>query len=82
MHRYRETRPGPTATTGRPTAPGDQAPPRDQLLARTAPLRDADPTITATAVVASLDVSRNTAQNALTRLHADRITILSDSGPS
>ncbi|MEU0311662.1 DUF6292 family protein [Streptomyces cyaneofuscatus] len=75
VHRYRDTRPGRTAATGRPTGSGDQVP-RDLLLPRTAPLLDADPTITAAAVVAALGVTRNTAQNALTRLRADRIADL------
>ncbi|MFE7141261.1 DUF6292 family protein [Streptomyces sp. NPDC057644] len=75
VHRYRAARPGRTAATGRPTGSGDQVP-RDELLPRTAPLLDADPTITATAVVDQLGVSRSTAQGALTRLRADRIADL------
>ncbi|MEV7641380.1 hypothetical protein AB0O32_15700 [Streptomyces rubiginosohelvolus] len=80
VHRYRDTRPGRTAATGRPTGSGDQVP-RDELLPRTAPLLDADPTITATAVVEQLGVSRNTAQHALTRLRADRIADLIGARP-
>lgn len=75
VHRYRDTRPGRTASTGRPTGSGDQVP-RDELLPRTAPLLDTDPTITATAVVEQLGVTRSTAQGALTRLRADRIADL------
>lgn len=75
VHRYRDSRPGRTAATGRPTGSGDQVP-RDELLPRTAPLLDADPTITATDVVEQLGISCNTAQNALTRLRADRIADL------
>ncbi|MFJ8763069.1 hypothetical protein [Streptomyces cyaneofuscatus] len=80
VHRYRDTRPGRTAATGRPTGSGDQVP-RDELLPRTAPLLDADPTITATAVVEQLGVTRSTAQGALTRLRADRIADLVEEQP-
>ncbi|MFI9019502.1 DUF6292 family protein [Streptomyces griseus] len=80
VHRYRDTRPGRSAATGRPTGSGDQVP-RDQLLTRTAPLLDADPAITATAVVQQLGVTRNTAQAALTRLRADRIADLMGERP-
>ncbi|WP_306430822.1 DUF6292 family protein [Streptomyces sp. 2R] len=75
VQRYRDTRPGRTAATGRPTGSGDQVP-RDELLPRTAPLLDADPAVTATAVVEQLGVTRSTAQHALTRLRADRIADL------
>ncbi|MFH9216088.1 DUF6292 family protein [Streptomyces globisporus] len=80
VHRYRDTRPGRTAATGRPTGSGDQVP-RDELLPRTAPLLDADPAVTASAVVEQLGVSRNTAQGALTRLRADRIADLVGAQP-
>ncbi|MFJ7062639.1 DUF6292 family protein [Streptomyces microflavus] len=80
VHRYRDTRPGRSAATGRPTGSGDQVP-RDTLLPRTAPLLDADPTISAPAVVAALGVTRNTAQGALTRLRADRIADLVTARP-
>ncbi|MEU5971871.1 hypothetical protein [Streptomyces globisporus] len=75
VHRYRDTRPGRSAATGRPTGSGDLVP-RDQVLTRTAPLLDADPTITAADVVAALGTTRNTAQHALTRLRADRVADL------
>ncbi|MFI7329677.1 hypothetical protein ACIBQ3_34190 [Streptomyces rubiginosohelvolus] len=80
VHRYRDSRPGRTAATGRPTGSGDQVP-RDELLPRTAPLLDADPAVTASAVVEQLGVSRNTAQGALTRLRADRIADLVGTRP-
>ncbi|MFH8886770.1 DUF6292 family protein [Streptomyces californicus] len=80
VHRYRDSRPGRTAATGRPTGSGDQVP-RDELLPRTAPLLDADPAVTATTVVEQLGVSRNTALGALTRLRADRIADLIGARP-
>ncbi|MDP9954344.1 MULTISPECIES: DUF6292 family protein [Streptomyces] len=80
VHRYRDTRPGRTAATGRPTGSGDQVP-RDELLLRTAPLLDAGPAVTATAVVEQLGVTRSTAQRALTRLRADRIADLVGTRP-
>ncbi|MEV7659906.1 hypothetical protein AB0O39_37825 [Streptomyces anulatus] len=80
VHRYRDTRPGRTAATGRPTGSGDQVP-RDELLPRTAPLLDADPAVTATTVVQQLGVTRSTAQGALTRLRADRIADLIGTRP-
>lgn len=79
VHRYRDDRPGKPATTGRPKRAGDQVP-RDQLLPRTAPLLDADPTISAAAVTDALGVHRSTAQDALTRLRADRIADLVTAG--
>ncbi|WLQ53919.1 DUF6292 family protein (plasmid) [Streptomyces poriferorum] len=75
VHRYRDERPGLAASPGRPTGSGDLVP-RDQLLPRTAPLLDADPAVTATTVVDMFGVTRSTAQNALTRLRADRIADL------
>ncbi|MFJ8982557.1 DUF6292 family protein [Streptomyces sp. NPDC102282] len=80
VHRYQAARPGKAVTTGRPEGAGDQVP-RDQLLARTAPLLDADPTISAATVVAALGVYTSTAQDALTRLRADRIADLIDTQP-
>ncbi|MEU1088076.1 DUF6292 family protein [Streptomyces sp. NPDC005576] len=69
-----------TAAVGRPARTGDQVP-RDQLLARTAPLLDADPGITAAGVVAALGVHRDTAQDALLRLRADRMADLMAADP-
>ncbi|WP_331733772.1 DUF6292 family protein (plasmid) [Streptomyces sp. NBC_01220] len=80
VHRYRDNRPGRSTSPGRPTGSGDQVP-RDQLLARTAPLLDADPTVSATAVIEALGVRRSTAQAALTRLRADRIADLIGTEP-
>ncbi|MFJ8870602.1 hypothetical protein ACIRD6_33225 [Streptomyces sp. NPDC102473] len=77
VHHYRDSRPGLTASTGRPTGSGDQVP-RDELLPRTTPLLDADPAVTATTVMDTLGVTRSTAQGALTRLRADRIADLID----
>ncbi|NEB54231.1 HTH domain-containing protein, partial [Streptomyces griseus] len=54
------------------TRAGDQVP-RDQVLALTAELLDADPTISAATVTERLGVHRDTAQQALTRLRADRV---------
>ncbi|MEU9263684.1 MULTISPECIES: DUF6292 family protein [Streptomyces] len=69
------------APSGRPTRSGDQVP-RDQLLPLTAPLLDADPTITAARVTEELGVHRDTAQDALLRLRADRIAELMLTDPS
>ncbi|MFJ3533811.1 hypothetical protein [Streptomyces sp. NPDC090132] len=70
-----------TAAGGRPARTGDQVP-RDQLLARTAPLLDADPGITSAGVVAALGVHRDTAQDALTQLRADRMADLMAADPN
>lgn len=69
-----------TAAVGRPARTGDQVP-RDQLLPRTAPLLDADPGITAAGVVDALGVHRDTAQDALLRLRADRMADLLEADP-
>lgn len=72
---FQAGRPGRDAAAtrgGRPTHTGDQVP-RDQVPARTAELLDADPAISAATVTARLGVHRDTAQQALTRLRADRI---------
>ncbi|MEV7165858.1 DUF6292 family protein [Streptomyces microflavus] len=75
VRRYRDSRPGRSAAAtagGRPKNTGDQVP-RDQVPALTAELLDADPAISAATVTAELGVHRDTAQDALTRLRADRI---------
>ncbi|MFD5347473.1 hypothetical protein ACFWJY_27875 [Streptomyces anulatus] len=72
VRRYQTSRPGKPTATGRPEGTGDQVP-RDQLPALTAELLDADPTITAAGVTEALGIHRDTAQEALTRLRADRI---------
>ncbi|WP_179889081.1 hypothetical protein [Streptomyces sp. f51] len=67
---FQAARPGRDAAAtrgGRPTRTGDQLP-RDQVPALTA-----DPTISAATVTERLGVHRDTAQQALTRLRADRI---------
>ncbi|MGW3334105.1 DUF6292 family protein [Streptomyces rubiginosohelvolus] len=72
---FQAARPGRDAAAtrgGRPTRTGDQVP-RDQVPALTAELLDADPTISAATVTERLGVHRDTAQQALTRLRADRI---------
>ncbi|MEU3323846.1 DUF6292 family protein [Streptomyces sp. NPDC006785] len=72
---FQAARPGRDAAAtrgGRPTRTGDQVP-RDQVPALTAELLDADPTISAATVTARLGVHRDTAQQALIRLRADRI---------
>lgn len=81
LHQHQEGRTGTAPAGGRPTRAGDQIP-RDQLLVRTAPLLDADPTISAATVVQKLGVHRDTAQDALTRLRADRMAALLDTDPS
>lgn len=70
-----------TAAPGRPTRAGDQIP-RDQLLTRTKPLLDANPTISAATVTEELGVHRDTAQDALLRLRADRMADLMRTDPS
>ncbi|MFC8645703.1 DUF6292 family protein [[Kitasatospora] papulosa] len=70
-----------TAPPGRPTRSGDQVP-RDQLLPLTAPLLDADPTISAARVTEELGVHRDTAQEALLRLRAERMAELMGADPS
>lgn len=80
VHRYQAARPG-KAAAGRPAHSGDQVP-RDQLLDLTAPLLDADPATSAAAVTEELGVHRNTAQEALLRLRADRMADLMDTDPS
>ncbi|MFD4025815.1 hypothetical protein ACFWRV_20245 [Streptomyces sp. NPDC058576] len=70
---FQAGRPGNDAQrTGRPKSTGDQVP-RDQVAARVAELLDADPTISAATVTDRLGVHRNTGQDALTRLRANRI---------
>ncbi|MFF5894127.1 DUF6292 family protein [Streptomyces globisporus] len=72
---FQAARPGRDAAAtrgGRPTRTGDQVP-RDQVPALVAELLDADPTISAATVTERLGVHRDTAQQALTRLRADRI---------
>jgi hypothetical protein len=74
-------RPKKPAAAGRPKGAGDQVP-REQLLQSTAPLLDADRTISAAGVVEALGVHQATAQSALTQLRAQRIADLLDSEPS
>lgn len=81
VRQYQASRPGKAAVTGRPKNTGDQVP-RDQLPAVTAPLLDADPTISAAAVTEALGVHRDTAQAVLTRLRADRMADLMETDPS
>ncbi|MGW7433344.1 hypothetical protein ACWGIN_27865 [Streptomyces sp. NPDC054861] len=51
-------------------------------MERTAPLLDADPTISAAGVTQALGIHRDTAQNTLTQLRAQRIADLLDADPS
>ncbi|MFE1521338.1 hypothetical protein ACFW9I_31645 [[Kitasatospora] papulosa] len=81
LHQFQAHRPGKAAATGRPLLSGDQVP-RDQLLARTAPLLDADPSISAAFVVQALGVHRDTAQRALTLLRAERMADLMLTDPA
>ncbi|MET9097186.1 DUF6292 family protein [Streptomyces cyaneofuscatus] len=72
---FQAGRPGREASAtagGRPLHTGDQVP-RDQLPALVEELLDADPAVSAATVTAQLGVHRDTAQDALTRLRADRI---------
>ncbi|MFF9639785.1 DUF6292 family protein [Streptomyces bacillaris] len=70
---FQAGRPGDAAQrTGRPKSTGDQVP-RDQVPGLVAELLDADPTVSAATVTERLGVHRNTGQDALTRLRADRI---------
>ncbi|MFF3036422.1 DUF6292 family protein [Streptomyces rubiginosohelvolus] len=70
---FQAGRPGRDAPKpGRPKSTGDQVP-RDQVHGLVAELLDADPTISAATVTERLGVHRNTGQDALTRLRADRI---------
>ncbi|MCX4417794.1 DUF6292 family protein [[Kitasatospora] papulosa] len=75
VRQYRASRPGKAAVTGRPKNTGDQVP-RDQLPGLTAELLDADPAITAARVTEELGVHRDTAQDALLRLRAERMAHL------
>ncbi|MDT0432910.1 hypothetical protein [Streptomyces salyersiae] len=75
VRRYRALPRTPAAPSGRPRGAGDPVP-QDQLLEHTAPLLDADPTISAARVTDALGVHRDTAQTALLRLRADRIADL------
>ncbi|MEU4181492.1 hypothetical protein [Streptomyces sp. NPDC026589] len=81
VRQYQTSRPGKPTVTGRPEGTGDQVP-RDQLPALTAELLDADPTISAAGVTEALGIHRDTAQEALTRLRADRMADLMHTDPS
>ncbi|MFH8365146.1 DUF6292 family protein [Streptomyces anulatus] len=80
VRQYQTSRPGKPTATGRPEGTGDQVP-RDQLPALTAELLDADPTISAAGVTEALGIHRDTAQEALTRLRADRMADLMHTDP-
>ncbi|WP_404974743.1 DUF6292 family protein [[Kitasatospora] papulosa] len=75
VRQYQASRPGKAAVTGRPKNTGDQVP-RDQLPVLTAELLDADPAISAARVTEELGVHRDTAQDALLRLRAERMAEL------
>ncbi|WP_328908008.1 DUF6292 family protein [Streptomyces sp. NBC_00234] len=81
VRQYNDDRPGRPVSAGRPKWSGDQVP-REQLLPRTAPLLDADPAISSAAVIEALGVHRDTAQDALTHLRADRMADLMHTDPS
>ncbi|WDG26833.1 DUF6292 family protein [Streptomyces sp. CA-278952] len=81
VRQYQTSRPGKPTVTGRPEGTGDQVP-RDQLPALTAELLDADPTISSAGVTEALGIHRDTAQEALTRLRADRMADLMHTDPS
>ncbi|MGW1441078.1 DUF6292 family protein, partial [Streptomyces griseus] len=72
VRQYQTGRPGKPTAPGRPEGAGGQVP-RDQLPALTAELLDADPTISAATVTERLGVHRDTGQEVLTRVRADRI---------
>ncbi|PRH78246.1 hypothetical protein C6N75_15980 [Streptomyces solincola] len=70
----------PTAPAGRPKGVGDQVP-REQLQERVAAILDADPTASAARLTEALGVSRPTAQDALTRLRAQRMADAMETDP-
>lgn len=81
---FQASRPGRGAAAirgGRPERTGDQVP-RDQVPARVAELLDADPATSAATVTDRLGVHRDTAQDALTRLRAERIADCIEADPS
>ncbi|WP_329422708.1 DUF6292 family protein [Streptomyces sp. NBC_01693] len=81
VRQYQASRPGKATVTGRPKNTGDQVP-RDLVLPLTAELLYADPTISAARVTEALGVHRDTAQDALLRLRADRMADLMHTDPS
>ncbi|MDF3141822.1 MULTISPECIES: DUF6292 family protein [unclassified Streptomyces] len=79
---YREARPGrgSARTGGRPKGSGDRVP-REQLQQHTARLLDADPAVTAAAVMEELGVAMTTATAALAALRGQRIADLLEAQP-
>ncbi|MGW5679230.1 DUF6292 family protein [Streptomyces sp. NPDC003860] len=75
VQQFKDARPGKPTETGRPQGAGDQVP-REQLLARTTSLLEANPAITSADVVQQLGVHRDTAQDALTHLRANAMADL------
>ncbi|MFB6808895.1 DUF6292 family protein [Streptomyces sp. NPDC056387] len=82
VRRFRDSRPGRGVRhgSGRPRGSGDMVP-RDQVLLRTQGLLDADPTLTAAAVVEELGVAMTTAMKSLATLRGRRIADLLEHEP-
>lgn len=82
VRRFRDSRPGRGVRhgSGRPRGSGDMVP-RDQILPRTVELLDADPALTAAAVVEQLGVAMTTAMKSLAVLRGRRIADLLEGDP-
>ncbi|MFI6007067.1 DUF6292 family protein [Streptomyces sp. NPDC051366] len=82
VHRFRDSRPGRGVRhgSGRPQGSGDMVP-RDQILPRTEELLNADPALTAAAVVEHLGVAMTTAMKSLAVLRGRRIADLLERDP-
>ncbi|MFE2475355.1 MULTISPECIES: DUF6292 family protein [Streptomyces] len=82
VRRFRDSRPGRGVRhgSGRPRGSGDMVP-RDQILLRTEELLDADPALTAAAVVEQLGVAMTTAMKSLAVLRGRRIADLLERDP-
>ncbi|MFF0630607.1 hypothetical protein [Streptomyces sp. NPDC004296] len=72
---------GPGPGAGRPKGSGDMIP-RDQIAGRIAELLDANPAITAAAVVDELDIAMTTAQAGLLQLRGQRMADLVEADPT
>lgn len=72
---------GQSPRAGRPEGSGDMVP-RDQIVPRITELLDADPAVTAAAVVDELGVAMTTATRCLAQLRGRRITELLEADPA
>ncbi|MFI7005553.1 DUF6292 family protein [Streptomyces sp. NPDC050145] len=77
----RDTGPGHTGSTGRPTGSGDMVP-RDEIPARVGALLDIDPAVTSKTVMGELGLSFAAATRALSRLRGARIADLITTEPT